>query len=188
MNSSSNPQTKNKSFNSLPWDKVEKAIHQESKWLRNNLVASPFQTVDHNLNTRLDEKYIHRRIAILIVSGKVRARDIRSETSLWKNKEAKIGKEHGKKWHSSMMKIIGGHFQELGYKISTEPALNIGRADLGIYKENHSNVYVEVGTVSLYKLLLNLESMESSIFLIVPNTNHIIELSVLKAGYKEISS
>ncbi|MBU1036925.1 hypothetical protein KKF32_02730 [Patescibacteria group bacterium] len=61
--------------------------------------------------------------------------------------------------------------------------MNQGRADLGVYKEGERNIYVEVGTISLNKLLINLESMEGSDFLLVLDDKHAIEFSVIKASY-----
>lgn len=176
---------KNNSSKNLPWNLVEKAIYEESKWLRNNLSASPFRKDNHNFG--LGKKYIYRRLAILIVSGKIKARDIKTNSSLWKeNEKMEIGKKHGEAWHSSMMEIIGGYFQSLNYKVVTEPTLNIGRADLGVYKKDlEKNLYIEVGTISLTKLLVNLESMKNSILLIVPDAEHAIEFSVVKANYKQ---
>lgn len=167
---------------SLPWNVVEKAIKEEVEWLKNTLIPSPFKK---EKNYGMCEKCIYRRIAILIVSGKVKARDINSSIPLWgEDKTLEVNKKHGKKWHHSMMELVGSYFQSLGYDITIEPTLNVGRADLGAYKEGAKNLYVEVGTISLPKLLLNLESMEGSTFLVVLKSTHGVDFSVIEAGYK----
>lgn len=58
---------------------------------------------------------------------------------------------------------------------------------LGVYRGSERDLFVEIGTVSLPKLLFNFESMEESDFLIVLEPNHVVEFSVLSAGYKEYS-
>ena len=89
-----------------------------------------------------------------------------------------IKKSHGADWHFSMMKKIGDHFQSLGFEVEVEPALTHGRADLGIYKKQEHNLFVEVGTVSPPKLLVNLRTMANTKFLLVPQGDHVIEFHV----------
>jgi hypothetical protein len=174
------PSTKSKS---LPWDVVEKAIAKEVKWLKEALLESPYKEKNEILD--LCRNCIYRRIAILIISGNIKAKEIKSITSLWGEKGlVPFGKPHGKEWHNEMMKLLESYFRALGYKVIIEPNLNIGRADLGAFKENERNLYIEVGTISLPKLLFNFESMENSDFLLVIDEDRAIEFSVIKAGYK----
>lgn len=51
-----------------------------------------------------------------------------------------------------MMGRIKKHFEKEGFDVVNEPYLNFGRADLGVYKPNCPNLYVEAGTTSLFKL------------------------------------
>lgn len=95
-----------------------------------------------------------------------------------------LGKQHGKEWHAMMMRRAGHHFRTQGYDIAIEPNLNFGRADLGIYKPNENPIYVEIGTISLRKLAVNLESMEGSDLLLITDEKKAVEFSVLTAGYK----
>lgn len=167
---------------SLPWDIVERAIAKEIKWLKEVLTEHP----------RKKESYckdcIYKRLAILIVSGRVKVKDIKSTVSLWgKEKSFPTGKPHGREWHTGMMKLVSSYFQSLGFDVAIEPKLNMGRADLGVYKKNGRDLFVEIGMVSLSKFLFNLESMENSDFLIVLDTNRVVEFSVLKASYKYYS-
>ena len=82
------------------------------------------------------------------------------------------------------MRLISSYFKSLGYEVTIEPNLNMGRADLGVYKKGERDLFIEVGTVSLSKLLFNLESMEGSDFLLVLDSNQAIEFSILKADFK----
>jgi hypothetical protein len=166
--------------NSLPWHVAEKAIEQEIKWL--NSVISDSDDImakkDHC------KTCIMRRIAILIVTGRIKAKEINSSTDLWKIDKYEINKKiHGKEWHSTMMNKINEFFTSTGYTVTQEPYLNQGRADLGVYKEGERNIFVEVGTISINKLLINLESMEGVDFLLVLGDEKVIEFSIIKAGY-----
>jgi len=167
---------------SLPWQMVEKAIAKEVKWLKETIIEGFHKEKDYCKDC------VFRKLAILIISGRIKAKDIKSTICLWgKEKSFFIGKPHGKKWHTEMMKLVANYFRSLGYSVAIEPKLNMGRADLGIYKKSERNLFVEIGTVSLPKLLFNLESMEGSGFLIVLDSNHGVEFSVLNAGYKYYS-
>lgn len=181
--------SKKSQLKSLPWDVVEKAIAKEIEWLKDVIETSPYygEKVNDNFH-RVCEDSIYRRIAFLIVSGRVKARDIESTICLWgKEKSFPIGKSHGKEWHTRMMRLVGSYFQSLKFDVAIEPKLNLGRADLGIYKKDEMNLFVEIGTVSLPKLLFNLESMENSVLLVVLASNHVVEFCISKAGYKNYS-
>lgn len=163
----------------LPWDIVEKAIVKEVKWLKETIIETPYKDKD------ICKDCIYRRLAILILSGMIKATDIKSTVSLWGEKKLLlIGKPHGQEWHAETMKLTNNYFKSLGYDVVIEPNLNMGRADLGVYKKGERNLFVEVGTISLPKLLFNFESMEDSDFLLVLNLNHAVEFSILKADFK----
>lgn len=169
---------------SLPWDIVEKAILEEQEWLKSTLLKPFHKESEDFYKSKFCENCIFRRMATLIVSGNVRVKDIKSQKSLWGRKILENIKPHGKEWHRKMMSLVATHFKSLGYKIATEPFLNKGRADLGIYKTGWENFFVEVGSVSLPKLLFNLESMKNSTFLIVLSEKHAVEFFVKEADYK----
>lgn len=169
-----------KKTKSLPWDTVEKAIAKETRWLETNISFPPFEDQSENLckNCGL------RRLAILIVSGKVKAREIKSKKPLFGTDDSTdIGKPHGKEWHTRMMKILSNYFSKQGYETIVEPRLNLGRADLMAHQKNKRSLIIEIGTIQLKKLLFNLESMEGFDFLLVSRLNSAIELSVVKANY-----
>ena len=68
-----------------------------------------------------------------------------------------------------MMDTIYEYFKILGDKVVLEPTLNYGRADLGVISNsNNKNIYIEVDTVSLFKLWYNLSTMKNTTFLVVP--------------------
>lgn len=163
---------------SLPWDVVEKAINKEVKWLKTIIETSPH-------DKEICKNCIFRRLAILILSGKIKAKDIKSTVYLWgEEKLLPINKPHGKEWHAKIMNLVHNYFKSLSYNVIVEPNLNMGRADLGVYKKNERNLFIEIGTVSAPKLLFNLESMEGSDFLLIIDEKHAVEFSVLKADYK----
>ncbi len=84
-----------------------------------------------------------------------------------------------------MMKLVASYFKSLEYEVLIEPNLNFGRADLGIYKDGKRNLFIEAGTVSISKLLINLSSMESSDILVVLDSNHAIEFSIRYVNAKQ---
>jgi len=121
----------------LPWDVVEKTIYKEILWLKNVIDVSPY--VKNEQITPLGcSDTIYRRIAILIVSGKIKVKEIRSK-NLWGDKiinlELNTTKSHGKEWHNNMMKIIAKYFKDQNYNVENEPRLNYGNADLLVYKK-----------------------------------------------------
>lgn len=114
------------------------------------------------------------------------AKELNKKPSLenfWKlNKQMKIKQNkkplhHGKDWHKETMKTIETYFLSAGYKVIREPNLSWGRADLGIYKKGHRDLYIEVGTTSLSKLWINLATMPNIIYLLHPNDNIILEFN-----------
>lgn len=171
---------------SLPWDVVEKTIIKEQKWLSDNLLRPFYKEGEDFYKSEFCENCILRKIAILIVSGKIKAADIKSKTCLWGDTKTfkNIIKPHGKERHAWLMSFAAHYFKSLGFEVTLEPYLNKGRADLGVYKDGKKNLFVEIGSVSLPKLLFNLESMEDSIILIVLDANHAIEFFIEKADYK----
>jgi len=77
-----------------------------------------------------------------------------------------------------MMDVIYEYFKSQNYKIILEPIFNYGRANLEIYSSSNKPLYIEVGTVSLYKLWYNLSTMKNVSFLVVPSENNAIEFKV----------
>ena len=167
---------------SLPWHLVEESIVKEIKWLQEIIIET------HHHKDRDDNicrGCVYRRLAILILAGKIKAKDIKSSICLWgEEKSFPVGKPHGKEWHAETMKLVSSYFKYLGYDVAIEPNLNMGRADLGAYRKDERNLFIEIGTVLLPKLLFNLESMEGSDFLLVLDLNHAVEFSILKADFK----
>lgn len=149
-------------------------------WLKNNIDTFSGNEPAAPMGCR--ECFI-RKIAILITSGQIRAAQITKSTllkSFWVSKKKAIKKEHGSNWHRETMGQIQNHFRRLGYKVSIEPEVYQGRADLAVYKKNQPTLFIEVGTTSFYKLWINLDRMSKAkvknfIFLIVPNDEKLVE-------------
>lgn len=127
-----------------------------------------------------------RKLAIFIISGAVRAKEIKRlppSKSFWiESKKPFNGKPvyHGGDWHRETMQKIENHFLIQGFDVVREPDTHFGRADLGIYKKGVKSLMIEVGTMSLLKLNLNLISMPEIKYLIVPNDDYLIELDKVK--------
>lgn len=173
------------------WDKVERQIYKEVEWLRNAIdifsTAAASDPVAHCNDCML------RNIAILIISGNVKAREIKKLPTLpsfWLLPNNIAGPErpemrHGKEWHRNTMGAVEKYFLYKKYTVTREPNLYWGRADLGIYKSGEKDLLVEIGTTSLFKLWINLEVMENFDYLIIPRDNKLIEFVVpphLKRG------
>lgn len=62
-----------------------------------------------------------------------------------------------------------------GYDVVREPNIDHGLADLGVYKSGVPNLYIEVGTTSLFKLWLNLSTMSNCVYLIVSSDDKLVE-------------
>ena len=164
------------------WDQVEKKISEEMEWLDKS-ISRFYRHDDHGLIKC--KNCLLRKIAILIVSGKVKAREINKSTGLvsfW-NLDLPLHEVqknlpkifHGQKWHSEIMTMIENHFLHQECAVTRERALHWGRADLGIYKESEKNLFVEVGTVSLEKVWINLNAMENIVYLLVLDDQKLIE-------------
>lgn len=180
---------KNKSI-SLPWRQVEDKIDEEVQWLRDSLDffhTTQREFKDISVQYGYCDGCILRKIAILIVSGKITALEIKRDQSLpsfWlkasPEKDSSITRSavyHGDQWHSKLMANIESHFLGYGFNVLREPTLHWGRADLGVYKTGEKDLIIEVGTTSALKLFINLKKMKGAVFLIVPNDEKLIEFT-----------
>lgn len=166
---------------SLPWDVVEKKIKEEIGWLRGTI---DFYQEGKSVEPITCHNCLLRLIAVSIVSGAVRAREIKKAKGLrcfWPKKPGVIIKKplakmsHGEEWHRQTMQKIEDYFLSYHYEVVREPDLNWGRADLEISKKNEPALYIEVGKVSLFKLWMNLSHIGNSTHLLVPNDDKLIE-------------
>lgn len=164
------------------WHIIENMIEKEIFWLKNNISVLP---EGYKLNPsflRCDD-CILRKMAILIVSGTIKVTEFRGEnvkdiwSSLIKEIDPKRLNRHGQEWHKKMMNIIYEYFSLKNYKVTLEPVLNYGRADLEVHSDSGKIIYIEVGTVLLYKLWYNLSTMKNATFLVVPSENCVIEFN-----------
>jgi len=163
----------------LPWHIVEEAINREIEWLKGVVE----QTVVDKVPGCDECRYTFRKIALLIVAGKTKAKEFiaRDGHDLWDDLTQKHGVKkparHGGSWHKKMMDVITEYFENQGFEVIPEPFLNKGRADLGIYKDGHMDLLVEVGTTSAYKLSWNLQMLMNSKILLVPDERRAIEFT-----------
>lgn len=168
-----------KSKKSFPWDVVEKGIKKEMNWLRRAIDTFSDKEKGPGLGTHYCRECLLRKIAILIISGKIAATELTRKPplkSFWQaQKRRKKGISHGEEWHSKTMGQIENHFIRQGYKVIREPTLRWGRADLEAYKKNKQSIIIEVGTTSLFKIWINLETMKRFTYLIVPSDDKLIE-------------
>src|SRR3989338_3304584 len=149
------------------WNIIEKNINKEINFLSTSLLLSPY----HQNDAIKCNDCLFRGIGILIVAGKVKVRKIIFKNGdIWDaNKYQKnVGNEkpHGAAWHYTNMKIIEDYFKRNNYKIEVEPNLHYGRADLAAPE---LNLFIEVGTINLYKLYFNLINMNNVRIIIMPS-------------------
>jgi len=170
-----NPPPSNPKFPA--WHEVEKQIQKEINWLRESIETFSTEEKYSPINCR---ECLMRRIAVLIVSGVLRTTEINKSSELksfWIENNQINSKKiyHGSDWHREMMEKIENHFVSQGFNVVREPNLHRGRSDLGVFKQGEKDLYIEVGTTSLFKLYINLKEMRHFIYLIVPRDNNLIE-------------
>jgi len=161
------------------WHMVESVINQEVDWLKERFPRLPEEYTEKPLSLTHNDCF--RKIAILIVEGKIRANEFSPlpRNSFWQESAAELGKtiRHGEDWHQKTMAIILKHFQLKNYGATIQPALAYGRADLGVHLPSGRRLYFEIGTSSPYKLWFNLLSMENIAIVIVTPSNYLLEFS-----------
>ncbi len=168
----------------LPWHIVEEAISNEIRWLERAID----QTVIDKVPGCDDCRYTYRKIALLIVTGKIKAKEfIASEGhDLWDGLTQKHGIEgfarHGGDWHRKMMDVIAEYFENQGFEVIPEPFLSQGRADLGVHKNGYMDLFIEIGTTSAHKLWWNLQMLTNSKVLLVPDEKRAIEFICRSEG------
>lgn len=168
---------------SLPWDTVEKKIKEEKQWLRSVLDIVPDEGSSFPITCA---ECLLRNIAVLIISGQVKATQINRtfpSESFWlarKYSQNVAGPKirHGQEWHSRTMGKIEHYFLSNGYKVKREPNMQWGRADLGAYKKGELDLLIEVGTTSLFKVWINLAALNNFIYLMAPGDDLLVEFII----------
>lgn len=164
------------------WQETEDAVDKEIAFLKEGISILPERYRGQTALTNLIkcDNCIFRKIATLVVGGFVRVQK-RPVQNIWPgfyfdDKERKL-LHHGRNWHKKMIDSIVQYLKKIdsSNKIIIEPILNYGRADIGIFDENKHPIYIEVGTVSAFKVWYNLVVMPNSIFILVPNDDFIIK-------------
>ena len=162
----------------LPWHVVKEAINREIEWLERAIE----QTVIGKVPGCDDCRYTFRKIALLILTGRIKAREFvaRDGHDLWDDLTQRHGikksARHGGDWHRKMTDVIGEYFERQGFEVIAEPFLSQGRADLGVHKNGYRDLFVEIGTTSAHKLWWNLQMLTNSKILLVPDERRAIEL------------
>jgi len=163
----------------LPWHIVEEAINREIEWLERVIE----QTVIGKVPGCDDCRYTFRKIALLIITGRITAKELlaRDGHDLWDDLTKKHGikksARHGGVWHRKMMNVLNEYFAKQGFEVIAEPFLSQGRADLGIHKDGHMDLFIEIGTTSAYKLWWNLQILTNCRILLVPDEKQAIEFT-----------
>ena len=156
----------------LNWNLVEKSIRKEIDFLELNILPSPF----HQNDPIKCLDCLWRLIAILIVSGDIKAEKINCQKDfIWGDVDASIinqDKEHGADWHNSTIQKVKKYFSHKNFIVDYEPNLYLGRSDLGI---KSLNLFIEIGTINIYKLYINLLNIGSNKIILVPQDDVIIE-------------
>ena len=174
----------------LPWHTVEEAINREIKWLERVIE----KTVVGNVPGCDDCRYTYRKIAFLIVTGKIKAKEFiaRDGHDLWGDLTQKHGikktAHHGGVWHRRMMDVVTEYFTDQGFEVIPGPFLSQGRADLSIHKDGYVDLFIEIGDTSPYKLWWNLQMLAHSKILLVPDEERAIEFTCLNEHREIISS
>jgi len=163
----------------LDWNSVEKQISAEINFLHNLVHLSPYTQNDPIKCSDC----LYRQIALMIISGKVRITKIE-----FKNKNIlginnfnfnairSLEKKHGADWHDSSIQKLHQYFQNNNVQTTSEPNLHYGRADLGVPE---LKIFIEVGTVNLYKLYYNLSYLSGCKILLIPVDFYAIEFNIL---------
>ena len=174
----------------LKWDTVEQSINREIKWLEGAIQ----KTVIGKVPGCDDCRYTYRKIALLIVTGRITAKELiaRVGHDLWDDSTRKHGikksARHGGSWHRKMMNIVTEYFANQGFEVIPEPFLSQGRADLGIHKDGYMDLFIEIGDTSPYKLWWNLQMLTNCKILLVPDEKEVIEFTCHNENQDIISS
>lgn len=154
------------------FNKSEEKIEEIVNFLIDNIDTSPFNQDDPIKCTRC----LFRRIATLVLSKKIKI----SKTN-FKNEIAlgvEIDKEKNKQgsdWHNNYIEKLYTFLKAENIGVEKEPRMFFGRADLFIKEKD---VYIEIGTINLYKLLCNIVNMKNCYIHILPNDKYLIEIKI----------
>ncbi len=168
------------------WHVVEAAINCEIEWLRKTI---PHNYFGEKIPGCDDCLYTFRKIALLIITGKIRAREFmaREGHDLWDDLTQRQGVDklvrHGGEWHRKIIDVLTTYFTNQGFEVIAEPYVSKGRADLGVYKKGYEDLFIEVGTTSVYKLWWNLQMSTNCQILLVPEENHAIQFTCQAEGH-----
>ena len=151
------------------WKEVENIILNEVNFLKNNLLLSPYRQNDPIKCNHC----LLRNIATMVVAGNVSLIKNTHNKQYWGNNSVAIdSKKHGSEWHDNKIRIIKKYFNDNNLQTVNEPKLHYGRADIGVPE---LNLFIEIGTINLYKLHYNLKFILNSRILLIPDDNYFLE-------------
>ena len=148
---------------------MELAIRSEIAFLKNSIY--PYKK-DHNpLN--LQDDFYYRAIATLIVSGTIKVTEYAFDVNKFLNKiEVTLtnNNSHGGDWHNNTIQKVAKYYSDLGHIVnSSQPSLLYGYADL-LLQKNGNSIYIEIDTINIFKLWINLSLMKNACILnMTPN-------------------
>jgi len=86
------------------------------------------------------------------------------------------------------MNVLTEYFAKQSFEVIPEPFLSQGRADLGIHKDGHMDLFIEIGNTSAYKLWWNLQMLTNCRILLVADEKRVIEFTCRSEQQDIISS
>jgi hypothetical protein len=156
----------------MEWIETENEIQKYIVFFQKNLHISPY-----NQNDPIKcNDCLFRQLALLLMTKDIKVKKVEFQKNILPDDyEFKKEKKHGADWHNKKIENIGHYFVSNGYEVHNEPNLFLGKSDLYI---PYFSLFIEVGTVGLYKLFYNLLKMEKCKFHIIPNDTYLIEFSL----------
>ena len=170
---------KEKIISMSDWKEIENDLIKISEFLKQNLELSPF-TQNDPIQCK---DCLLRMISILIAQNKIQMNKLYYERNIiWQTnldsadqehrRTKQQHKKHGAEWHHNMMNLIKNYFLSNNKEAIPEPDLHYGKADLYI---KGINTYIEVGSIGLYKLYINLVYLSDCKIIIVPSEYYSLE-------------
>lgn len=167
----------------ISWQEVERTINQYILVLKDNIsvLAAGYKSQTPLSNIIKCDDCILRKIATLMATEIVAYEKIPVQ-KVWPgfsfNSNGESASRQGKHWHRHTIDFVAQYLKRVGSDITFEPRLSYGRADIAITEKNAAT-YIEVGTVSLFKIWYNLMVMPSVVFILIPSEEYIIKFKKL---------
>ncbi len=155
----------------MTWQETEKNIQLYIDFLRENIDASPF----HQNDPIKCPECILRQIALAILTRNISIKKVKINKKIKDLVKNKNIKAHGSGWHNNFILVIEEYLKERSVQSIREANLYFGRSD--VYLPS-LKLYLEVGTISLYKLFINILNMKDCLIHIIPNDEYFLEIKL----------